>query len=480
MKPMKRCCIPLVSLLLTCLMIMTLCACGGREPAAEPSDTTLATSVPETTTTALPALSFLDGDGNARFSVIRPDKASQQIVRAGIAVHEAMGERFGVAHKLASDFLMPEESIEQFVDRFEILIGETNRPESAQAREGLASDEYVVTFTGYKLVLVGGSDAATYQAVQAFLTLLAGDSAATLLEEGFCLRQTMESDGYLVALTNQNGGYLEVYDLSTGVIDDSTLLWSYQTKYNNVCGVKFRRTEPYGEVALAVCSSSTYACMASYPEGKTVWSTESAASGPHSIEWIPCGVIAVASSTGGEIRFYRPTDSFSENYDATVPFEDAHGVLWDEDNQLLWAIGGKQIAAYRVSLSADGVVQVSEEADRRLTLPTGGAHDLAPVYGDKDALWITTSSKVYRFQKSTKTFSTDYEGNGSLNRKAVKGVGNFPDGSIVYIYPDGELKAHTSKSMVFLRMVDGVLTKETLVSPTGHFYKVRVWSTDYQ
>ena len=211
-----------------------------------------------------------------------------------------------------------------------------------------------------------------------------------------------------------------------------------------------------------------------------MWSTESAASGPHSIEWIPCGVIAVASSTGGEIRFYRPTDSFSENYDATVPFEDAHGVLWDEDNQLLWAIGGKQIAAYRVSLSADGVVQVSEEADRRLTLPTGGAHDLAPVYGDKDALWITTSSKVYRFQKSTKTFSTDYEGNGSLNRKTVKGVGNFSDGSIVYIYPDGELKAHTSKSMVFLRMVDGVLTKETLVSPTGHFYKVRVWSTDYQ
>lgn len=475
---MKNDSIRFVSILLTLLMVMTLCACEMRQQPNETDNTGPAVSVPETTTA--PPISFLDGDGNARFSVIRPDKASQHVVRAGMAVHEAMGERFGVSHKLASDFLMPKQTIEQFTDQYEILIGETNRPESAQIGEGLAANEYVVTFTGHKLVLIGGSDAATYQAVQAFLTLLPGDSAATLLEVGFCLRQTMESGGYLVALTNQNGGYLEVYDLSTGVIDDTTMLWSYKTKYNNVCGTKLRQTEPYGQVAMAVCSSSTYACMASYPEGKTVWSTESAASGPHSIEWIPCGVIAVASSTGGEIRFYRPTDSFSENFDATVPFEDAHGVLWDEVNQLLWAIGGKQISAYRVSITADGTVQVSEESGRRTELPTGGAHDLAPVYGDKDALWITTSSKVYRFQKSTKTFSTDYDGNGSLNRKTVKGVGNFPDGSIVYIYPDGELKAHTSKSMVFLRNVDGVLTKETLVSPTGHFYKVRVWSTDYQ
>ena len=477
---MKNAFIRFVSILLTLLMLMTLFACGGHGQTNQTNETSGESTAFQTTTSALPALSFLDGDGNARFSVIRPDKASQQVVRAGMAVHEAMGERFGVSHKLASDFLMPKQTIEQFADQYEILIGETNRPESAQVGEGLAANEYVVTFTGYKLVLIGGSDAATYQAVQAFLTLLADDSAATLLEDGFCLRQTMESGGYLVALTNQNGGYLEVYDLSTGVIDDTTLLWSYKTKYNNVCGTKLRQTEPYGQVAMAVCSSSTYACMASYPEGKTVWSTESAASGPHSIEWIPCGVIAVASSTGGEIRFYRPTDSFSENFDATVPFEDAHGVLWDETNQLLWAIGGKQISAYRVSITAEGAVQVSEETDRRTELPTGGAHDLAPVYGDKDALWITTSSKVYRFQKSTKTFSTDYDGNGSLNRKAVKGVGNFPDGSIVYIYPDGELKAHTSKSMVFLRNVDGALTKETLVSPTGHFYKVRVWSTDYQ
>ena len=476
---MKKYLIRCMSVWLTLSMLTLLFACGDGQ-AAQTEDTGPAPTAFQTTTAAPPALSFLDGDGGARFSVIRPDKASQQVVRAGMAVHGAMSERFGVSHKLASDFLMPKQTVEQFANQYEILIGETNRPESAQIGAALAADEYVVTFTGYKLVLIGGSDAATYQAVQAFLTLLEGDAAATLLEEGFALRQTMESGGYLVALTNQNGGYLEVYDLSTGVIDDTTMLWSYKTKYNNVCGTKLRKTERYGEVALAVCSSSTYACMATYPAGETVWSTEAAASGPHSIEWIPCGVIAVASSTGGEIRFFKPEGKTSATYDAVVSLEDAHGVLWDEKNQCLWAIGGKVITAYRVTLTADGAIQVSEDPARHLALPTGGAHDLAPVYGNADALWITTSSKVYQFDKNTKTFSTDYEGNGSLNRKAVKGVGNFHDGSIVYIYPDGILKSHTSRSMVFLRTVDGKLTPETLVSPTGHFYKVRVWSTDYQ
>ena len=202
---MKQYLIRCMSVLLTLSMITVLFACGGREQVTQTEDTSHEPTAFQTTTAAPAALSFLDGDGNARFSVIRPDKASQQVIRAGMAVHEAMGERFGVAHKLASDFLMPKQSIEQFADQYEILIGETNRPESAQAAEGLAADEYTVTFTGYKLVLIGGSDAATYQAVQAFLNLLAGDSAATLLEEGFCLRQTMERGAGLLRAFHEVG-----------------------------------------------------------------------------------------------------------------------------------------------------------------------------------------------------------------------------------------------------------------------------------
>ncbi|MBR6725544.1 MAG: hypothetical protein IKL81_00995, partial [Clostridia bacterium] len=112
----------------------------------------------------------------------------------------------------------------------------------------------------------------------------------------------------------------------------------------------------------------------------------------------------------------------------------------------------------------------------RATIPSDYAHDLAPVYGNKNELWISTGSHVYRFDKTNKTFSTAYAGNESLDRGAIKGVGNFDDGSLVYIFPDGAFKSWTSQSVIFMRGGE----KLTLSSVSGHFYKIRVWDTRYQ
>jgi hypothetical protein len=133
-----------------------------------------------------------------------------------------------------------------------------------------------------------------------------------------------------------------------------------------------------------------------------------------------------------------------------------------------------------VTLKADGSVSVTEDTSRRATIPSDHAHDLAPVYGNKDALWITTGSHVYQFNKKTKTFSTDYAGHETLDRSNIKGIGNFDDGSMIYIYPDGAFQSWTSQSMGLLRNVGGSITGEMLKSETGHFYKVRVWDTRYQ
>ena len=80
--------------------------------------------------------------------------------------------------------------------------------------------------------------------------------------------------------------------------------------------------------------------------------------------------------------------------------------------------------------------------------------------------------------KTTKEFVTDYEGSEILDRDNVKGVGNFDDGSVVYIYPDGEYQSWTSKTVYLLK--NGVEESISLVSEDGHFYKVRVWDTRYQ
>ena len=282
---------------------------------------------------------------------------------------------------------------------------------------------------------------------------------------------------YLIALTNQSKAYVEVYDITEGKIDESSLVWSYKLPYNNIAGVKFRHSKTHGDVVLAVCGNN-YGCMVSYPAGEIVWSTVSTAANPHSIELIPCGVIAVASSDGDEIRFFTTEKQYNSKPSASVTLDDAHGVLWDEENEVLWAVGGNILTAYTVTLDSDGAVTVTEDVSLRTEIPTNSAHDLAPVYGNTDELWITTGSTVYRYNKSAKAFVYDYEGHEELDISGVKGIGSYDDGSVVYIYPDGEYQSWTSKTVYFLK--NGVEESISLVSEDGHFYKVRVWDTRYQ
>ncbi len=210
-----------------------------------------------------------------------------------------------------------------------------------------------------------------------------------------------------------------------------------------------------------------------------LWHTNMAADNPHSIELMPNGVIAIASSTGGEVRFFTTDQESSTACSASVALEDAHGVLWDEEKEVLWAVGRNVLAAYRVELTADGGVAETEESDLRAAISSDHAHDLAPVYGNQDALWITTGSHVYQFNKTKRTFTTGYKGGILLNRSGVKGVGSFDDGSIVYIYPDGWFKSWTSRSAYLLNASNGMRV-EILKSDEGHFYKIRVWDTRYQ
>lgn len=468
------------------LLCVTLClpmfACGKGEAVETTAEShtaeTTTEAVTETTEPEPTELSLLDEAGKASFRIVRPEKGTDTEVNVGIELNKALKKLTGATFTLTSDFLMPKESLDDVAEIHEILIGATNRPESAQAKEGLAANEYVIRATAYKIVIVGGSDAMTYQAVQAFLTMFE-TGGSFMLAKNTNIKEKVESQGYLVALTNQGESLLEVYDVSGGRLDDSSRVWSYQTPYYNIAGTKLRHSETHGDVALIVCGSS-YGCMVSYPEGKMLWYTQSAANNPHSIELMPNGVIAIASSTGAEVRFFTTTENFSKAPAARAALADAHGVLWDEQNQVLWAVGRTVLTAYQVTLNADGTVTATEDTSRRATIPSDHAHDLAPVYGDTNALWITTGSHVYRFDKTTKAFSTDYAGHEYLDRANVKGVGNFEDGSLVFLYPDGQFKSWTTKSIVLIRNQDGKMAKEELASETGHFYKARVWDNRYQ
>lgn len=461
-----------ISVIFALLLAFSAVSCSGNEDIPADTTETVAQTLPETTP-APTTVGLLDENGKALYRIVRPDEGSDGEIQIGIDLKKSLKALTGADFSLTTDFLMPNESLEALADVPEILLGATNRPESAEAREGLGMNEYVIRVVGAKIVIAGGSDMMTSRAIEAFLSMLGAESSFTLSID-LNIKETVERGDYLIALTNQGNSHLEVYDISEGKLDESSLVWSYKLPYYNIAGTKFRHSEQHGDVALAVCGNG-YGCMISYPEGKLLWRTEAAANNPHSIELMPCGVIAIASSTGGEVRFFTTDKNLSKTASASVTLEDAHGVLWDEEKQVLWAIGRTVLTAYRVTLEG-GKVTVTEETTLRATIPSDHAHDLAPVYGNKNELWITTGSHVYRFDKTNKTFSTAYAGHESLDRGAIKGVGNFEDGSLVYIFPDGAFKSWTSQSAIFLRGGE----KLTLSSASGHFYKIRVWDTRYQ
>lgn len=466
---MKR----IISVIFALLLAFSAISCAVGDI---PEETTLpeTTTAPETDppTSDIP---LIGEDGEALYRIVRPDEGSDGEVQAGIDFKKSLKSLTGVDFSLTSDFIMPNQTLDDVAGVYEILIGATNRPESAAAREGLTVNEYVIRVIGTKIVIAGGSDLMTARAANAFLAMLNAENGF-VLDKSTDIRDEIKRGPYLVALTNQGNSHLEVYDISDGKLDDSSLVWSCKMPYYNIAGTKFRHSEEHGDVALAVCGNG-YGCMVSYPEGKLIWSTEAAANNPHSIELMPNGVIAIASSTGGEVRFFTTDKKTSRTASATVALEDAHGVLWDDEKQILWAIARTVLTAYRVTLDG-GKVTVTEQTNLRATIPSDYAHDLAPVYGSPNELWITTGSHVYRFNKISKTFTTDYEGHEVLDRSGIKGIGNFDDGSIVYIYPDGAYKSWTSKSAFFLK--NGTAASETLTSADGHFYKIRVWDTRYQ
>ena len=292
-------------------------------------------------------------------------------------------------------------------------------------------------------------------------------------------KNEIKKQEYLLALTNQKRACLEVYDLSFGTLDDASRVWSYELPYYQISGTKRRHSSRFGDVALAVCGHH-YGCMVSYPAGELLWQTEAAAESPHGIELLPNGVIAIASSVGGEVQFFTTESPYSDAPAATVSLRSAHGVLWDDQHNVLWALGGDVLAAYRITLHDGGRVTVEEDLSRRTTVPLGGAHDIAPVYGNTDEMWITAHMHVYRFHKPTKTFDTDYIGSEYLDRGGVKGVGNFGDGSLVFLYPDGIFKGWTTQGISLVRRIGDEMICERLVSETEHFYKARIWNPSYQ
>ncbi|MBQ5820623.1 MAG: hypothetical protein IIW31_05255 [Clostridia bacterium] len=284
-----------------------------------------------------------------------------------------------------------------------------------------------------------------------------------------------------VLITDQQGRALSIYDLN--VTDWSKPEWTWTTEhknFTNVSGAKYRY-DPHSKMdVIAFCCSGGYCGIISYPLGEVIAYVDNAGGNPHSVEVLPDGALVVAASTGSYVRIYDTTfyGDVSKKY-TQIYFPDAHGVLWDPVEEVLWVAGTNRLWGYTVS--ADHTMTLRD--DLKYHLPDGGAHDLQPVYGQPDCLWVSTGSHILQVNKKTGESSTRYEGWHMISATAnVKGLGNFEDKTFVFAQMANVWKEWNTDTITVghYNEEEGRYYLEPRKLPKGvAYYKLRVFKKDY-
>lgn len=143
--------------LLFTLMLICLAACG--------SDTTAADTTADTTAPAEPPAQLMLAD-LAQYAIVRPSEAGKATVTAASSLYQTMSP-------LADGLTLKEDFFREGVPslamgEYEILVGNTNRPETAAFLDTLRYADYGYALSGKKLVIAGHTEEMTALAVEAF------------------------------------------------------------------------------------------------------------------------------------------------------------------------------------------------------------------------------------------------------------------------------------------------------------------------
>ena len=289
------------------------------------------------------------------------------------------------------------------------------------------------------------------------------------------------SDHY-VGLTDQLNGRIIICDLEVeDWTNDNAVVWEYQNKsFKNIAGIKFRDSEYYGEKVVLFCYP-VGGVILSYETKEILFQTSDIGWNPHSVELLPDGTFLVASSTDNRVDVFAPGKTASCQ---TLEFPNAHGVLWDPEYEVVWMVGMDQLSAYSVGGSKDSP-KLSPLGGMTYKTPQAGMHDLAPVYGDPNALFVTCSAGIMKFDKEKERFNYTYPGS-NYGRIATyaPGVGNFADGVFVFtsiesgktVYQDW----NTNEVRLYVPLGKTGGKTFTRRAPNDAYYKVRVLNFDYQ
>ena len=156
----------------------------------------------------------------------------------------------------------------------------------------------------------------------------------------------------------------------------------------------------------------------------------------HSAEWLPENRIVVAASvsesgTGNRLVLFNAGESEKEIFSDEI--HSAHGVVWDEAREILWALGSDELRAYRLR---DGETASPRlEREKTFRLPDEGGHDLSPI-PRSPLLFVSTSKRCWHFNRDLRKFAPH---DILADAERVKGYSvHSATGQIAYVQAEGE------------------------------------------
>ncbi len=223
--------IRILSLVLILFQLLVLVSCAS--PGGSADDTS---DDRQTTDTAGAEAISLVPDGEALYSLVRPEKAGEALVDAVSALRNKVSEGSGVEFKIMTDWVKSDEEIDN--RSYEILIGATNRAASAEAGAGLLADDYIITLIGNKIVILGGSEESTLNALKYFTEncLLPTGGASVILSGAIEYRGEYPGEDLLIAGARASE-YCIVY--SGKVEDEEGIIIAKQLNrfFTEMCGI---------------------------------------------------------------------------------------------------------------------------------------------------------------------------------------------------------------------------------------------------
>lgn len=275
-----------------------------------------------------------------------------------------------------------------------------------------------------------------------------------------------------VIVCDQKNKAVTVYDLNKPFLPENAVKTFEQGFFESIADARLRIYKDK-KVIVTACGNGI-AGLFDYETGNYIYMTDRAANNPHAAELSPSGTLAVASSTGNEVRFFD-VSSGSRSF-GSVYLTDAHAVTYDEDRDGFWLLGSNQLLFCRVSKRGS---RVFAEVDDSLsaTVPGVWGHDMSPVYGQTDVVWLAMDDCVLQYDRTSGEFLDAFAGSDVISRKEVKGVCTLGSGETVFVYPDREYYYWTTGTLCVWSEDNGLT--QLSCSDVG-MYKVRAFTTDYQ